>query len=322
MCRRHQQIQKLLDNGGASSTKIMFTNVTHLLCGADFDEKDASEALDIYDIPSVTGEWVKASVRLGYLACPKTYHPMPSGPFQSIVAAVAQLNVNDRKKLYALITFHGGRVERNFTAKTTHLVCGIATGNIYAKAMEMKSEKFSIVTPDWFYECLKAQEIIDPKPYHPRLLKPAMAPNSSGSSDTRSLSSILGLDDLKIDLKKNDNQRAKPFTLDTVSKITMDTQSAKSVSTAANITVSSGLTTTTAAASVALTPITTTVQSAPTNTNDTRLKVDPIPTKPSMDTVKLTPKPPINQSTVNQSKPTMETINKERMVSSGGMNIE
>lgn len=95
--------------------------------------KDTSEASDLFDIPSVTGEWVRASIRLGRLACSKTYHPMPSGIFQPIVAAVAQLNVNDRKKLYALITFHGGRVERNFTPHTTHLVCGIAAGNIYTK---------------------------------------------------------------------------------------------------------------------------------------------------------------------------------------------
>lgn len=289
-----------------------------MLCGADFDEKDSSEALDIYDIPSVTGEWVRASIRLGRLACPKTYHPAPGGLFQSIVAAVAQLNVNDRKKLYALITFHGGRVERNFTSKTTHLVCGIATGNIYMKAMEMKSEKFCIVTPDWFYECLKAQEVIDAKPYHPRLMKPGIAPNSALSTDTRSLSSILGLDDLKIDLKKNDsNQRAKPSVSDTISKAsTIDMQPTKSVSTTANATaVSGGSTITTKPTVSAVAP--TTMQSN-TNADDTRSKIDSFPPKP-LDTVKPTLKIPANQANVNQSKPSLEMINKERMVSSFGM---
>lgn len=282
----------------------MFSNVTHLLCGDDFDEKDANEAIDIYDIPCVTGAWVKASIRLGRLACPKTYHPIPSGVFQSIVAAVAQLNVNDRKKLYALITFHGGRVERNFTAKTTHLVCGIATGNIYMKAMEMKSDKFSIVTPDWFYECLNAQEIIDAKPYHPRLLKPGIAPNSS-STDTRSLSSILGLDDLKIDLKKSDGYRAKPLSaLESVSKA--DTQPAKTINATAN--------TTAMAASSGVTTVSTT-QPSTAATDDVRPKSDSIQTKPS-DTVQSAPKMPTNQSIGNQSKPPMESsTNKERNVS-------
>lgn len=40
----------------------MFTNITHLLCGTDFDEKDIGEATDIYDIPSVTGAWVSNNI--------------------------------------------------------------------------------------------------------------------------------------------------------------------------------------------------------------------------------------------------------------------
>lgn len=178
----------------------MFTNITHLLCGSNYEEKEICEANDIYDIPSVTGEWVKACVRLGRLACPKIFHPIPNGIFTTIVAAVVQLNQEDRKKLYALITFHGGRVERNFTSNTTHLICGCAIGDVYTKAMNMKSDKFNIVTPDWFYECLKSQELIDPKPYHPRLLKPASQISSVDAG--RSLRDIIGLSDSKPEIKR------------------------------------------------------------------------------------------------------------------------
>lgn len=181
----------------------MFTNITHLLCGADFDEKEIGEATDIYDIPSVTGEWVKACVRLGRLVCPKIYHPIPSGLFTSIVAAITELGTNDRKKLFALITFHGGRVERCFTPQTTHLVCGRANGDVYTKAMELKSDTFCIVSPDWFYECLNEQELIDPKQYHPRRLKPAI---QNVQLDNRSLAVILGLDN---DEKKPDRTITK-----------------------------------------------------------------------------------------------------------------
>lgn len=180
----------------------MFTNITHLLCGKDFDEKDIAEATDIYDIPSVTGEWVIASARLGRLACTKVYHPIPSNLFQSMVAAISELNTNDRKKLYALITFHGGRVEHNFTSKTTHLICGAAAGNVYNKAIEMKLDKLSIVTPDWMLECVKKQELIDSKPFHPRLLvSNGTMQNYTIEQDNRSLSNILGLDDVKLDSK-------------------------------------------------------------------------------------------------------------------------
>lgn len=180
----------------------MFTNITHLLCGKDFDEKDIAEATDIYDIPSVTGEWVIASARLGRLACTKVYHPMPSHLFQTMVAAISELNTSDRKKLYALITYHGGRVERNFTSKTTHLICGAATGNVYNKAIEMKLDKLSILTPDWILECVKKQELIDSKPFHPRLLVAnGSMLNNTIEQDNRSLSNILGLDDAKADKK-------------------------------------------------------------------------------------------------------------------------
>lgn len=177
----------------------MFTNITHLLCGLDFDEKDIGEATDIYDIPSVTGEWVKACVRIGRLVCPKIYHPIPNGLFASIVAAITELGTNDRKKLYALITFHGGRVERHFTPKITHLVCGKASGNVYTKAMELKSDKFCIVSPDWFYDCLNAQELIDTKPYHPRRLKQTA---QNVKYDHRSLAEIIHGPEEKTEMKK------------------------------------------------------------------------------------------------------------------------
>lgn len=180
----------------------MFTNITHLLCGKDFDEKDIAEATDIYDIPSVTGEWVIASARLGRLACTKVYHPIPNSLFQSMVAAISELNASDRKKLYALITFHGGRVERNFTSNTTHLICGAAAGNVYNNAIEMKLDKLSIVTPDWILECVKRQELIDSKPFHPRLLVAnGTMQNYAMEQDNRSLSNILGSDDAKSDKK-------------------------------------------------------------------------------------------------------------------------
>lgn len=184
------QIQKLLELGGATSTKIMVTNITHLLCGADFDENDIAEATDIYDIPSVTGEWVKASVKLGRIANTKVYHPMPDGLFATLVVAITQVSAADRKKIYAFVTYHGGQVGRSLSAKTTHFICGAATGNAYNKAMEMQLEKLAIVTPDWLFESIKQERLLDTKPYHPRLLNgPAQ-----NLDNEQSLSSILGID--------------------------------------------------------------------------------------------------------------------------------
>lgn len=195
--------------GGATTTKIMVTNITHLLCGADFDENDIDEATDLYDIPSVTEEWVTACVKLGRLANLKVHHPIPSGLFAKLVMAITQVSVADRKKIYAFVTYHGGQVTKSLSSKTTHLICGSAMGNAYNKAMEMKLEKLTIVTPDWLFESFKEEKLVDTIKYHPRLL----TGTAQNLDNDQSLSSILGMD--------NDTNNAQPKT-DQVDGIQLD----------------------------------------------------------------------------------------------------
>lgn len=276
----------------------MFPNITHMLCGADFDEKELGEAMDIYEIPCVTSEWVRSTVRLGRLACTKAYQPSAGGLFAPIVAAITDLNANDRKKLYALITFHGGRVERNFCTKTTHLVCGTATGNVYKFAVDKKSDKFAIVTPDWFFECLKAQELIDTVPYHPRLLT-SVGINSA--ADTRSLASIIGLDDPKVEVKKI--EPAKPVSaIETIPKQTVTSQITAKSTTSTTINTPNTVSTTT----------TTLAQQKVTETVKQKT-VEPSHTKPLMDASQIVQRNIPNQTMTNQTKPTEQLV-KEKMV--------
>lgn len=274
----------------------MFTNITHLLCGTGFDEKEIGEAADIYDIPSVTGEWVKACVRLGRLACPKIYHPIPNGLFAPVVAAITELRVEDRKKLYALLTFHGGRVERNFTANTTHLVCGAATGVVYNRAMELKSDKFCIVTPDWFYECLKAQTLIDAKPYHPRLLK------TSAQSNMKSFESLQDVLGTKPDVETKKVETVKPLR-DTLAKATEPMKiTAKNVAAMHSAKQSLAVLT----ASTPLTPIT---AEEPKIAEPVQVKT----TAPSLDNMQSLQRNTINQQSSNHLKP-LEQSMKEKTV--------
>lgn len=264
------------------------------MCGVEFDEKEFEEA-DIYEVPIVTCEWVKASVRLGRLACTKVYHPLPSGPFKSIVAAIADLNPNDRKNLYALITFHGGRVERNFTPKTTHLVCGNATGNVYKSAMDMKSDKFSIVTPDWFIECLKTstQELIDVERFHPRWIT-SIGHNSF--SDGRSLASIIGLDDPPVETKKQETLKYASIAAQ-VAKAHLNAKQNFTPNSTIHVTSSSATVTTT----------------KPPMDILNKKQADSINTK-LIDTTQIVQRNIPNQTVTNQTKPT-EPANKDKMVS-------
>lgn len=188
-----------------------------MLCGTNFDESDIAQAADLYEIPSITEDWVIATAKLGRFATTKPYDPVPTRIFSQIFAAITQVSVEDRKKLFALITFNGGVVERNFTAKTTHLICGFASGAAYEKSLTVKNDNFSVVSPDWVIDCLNNREQLDPQSYHPKLLivtesnrLPKSTPTTQVLSSTpttmlsdnvnidnvdkQSLASILGLD--------------------------------------------------------------------------------------------------------------------------------
>jgi hypothetical protein len=59
------QIEKLLENGGASISKFMLDYITHLICGVNYDENEVSQAQELYEIPALTEKWVVASAKLG-----------------------------------------------------------------------------------------------------------------------------------------------------------------------------------------------------------------------------------------------------------------
>lgn len=132
-----------------------------MLCGEGFDESEIAQAADLYEIPSVTEAWVIASAKLGRLASTKPYDPTPNSKcFSQVFACISQLSSTDRYRLYALITSNGGVVERNFTPRTTHLICGSADGPAYAKAVTIKNDNFCVVTPDWIIDSLNGNCIV------------------------------------------------------------------------------------------------------------------------------------------------------------------
>lgn len=170
----------------------MVDYITHVICGLNFDENEISQASDLYELPSVTEEWVHASVKLGRLATTKPYEPIGNKLFVGCTFALSDLSVKDRKTLFATITFHGGQVERNFTGKTTHLVCGAASGQAYAKAQTL-GEKVTIVTPDWVSECIQSNLLVDAQGFHPKLLI-TMESQKAPEVPQQTLASIIGFD--------------------------------------------------------------------------------------------------------------------------------
>lgn len=163
--------------------------VSHLICGNNAADNDIEEAQEIYQIPAVTVQWVVASIRLKKLANSKAYSPNKNKIFTNVLACLSKVTPNDAKLLYALITYHGGKVKLNFNSKCTHLICGSASGKRYQVALTL-SGRLKIVTPDWVIESLRARIQAVTEVFHPKLLLVLQPPKSI---DPR-ISAITGFD--------------------------------------------------------------------------------------------------------------------------------
>lgn len=115
--------------------------------------------------------WVLACTKLNRLANTKAYEQLPNKLFSNLIFAVSSgLAPNDNKSLYATIRFHGGALERNYTERTSILICPSASGAAYAKAVAVGNDRTKIVTPDWVLDCVQEKRLVDTQNYHPRLL--------------------------------------------------------------------------------------------------------------------------------------------------------
>ncbi|KAJ8712780.1 hypothetical protein PYW08_008084 [Mythimna loreyi] len=165
-----ERIMQLLQSGGAESTKYFSDYVTHLICGENAADTDVDEAQDIYQIPAVTEHWVLACARLRRLADPKPYIPHKNKIFTNIVCCISKVSVADAKALFAVITYHGGKVKLNLDSQCTHLICGSAAGKKYSAALTLPSSRIKIVTPDWVLESIRARIQAVTDIFHPKLL--------------------------------------------------------------------------------------------------------------------------------------------------------
>ncbi|CAH0713668.1 unnamed protein product, partial [Brenthis ino] len=163
-----ERIMQLLQSGGAENTKYFSDYVTHLICGPNAADTDLDDAQDIYQIPAVTENWVLACARLKKLANPKPYFPSKNKIFSNVTACVSKVSPADAKVLFAIITYHGGKVKLNLDSQCSHLICGSASGKKYSAALTLS--KIKVVTPDWVFESLRARIQAVTEVFHPKLL--------------------------------------------------------------------------------------------------------------------------------------------------------
>lgn len=151
---------------------------THCVVGRNYDESLVQEARELYEKPTITEQWVLVSAKLGKLAPVKPYDPITNGKlFSNFIFTMYQIEAQDRLKLYAMVTLHGGSVQKELDNKVTHLLSG-GSQSVAIKVAALTKNKLTIITPDWVLECLRQKKLVDPDVYHPNLLITAMQQTS------------------------------------------------------------------------------------------------------------------------------------------------
>ncbi|RDD45037.1 PAX-interacting protein 1 [Trichoplax sp. H2] len=173
------EVAHVLRQGGAEREYYLSTLVTHAIC-QDSSHDDYSKAenysLDIVKISALI--YVTSLECISYKARVKTctaivmLHYIPELPpmgfrcypylvnssriFQNTLVAFWKICSEDQKKLWAMLTFHGGTFTNTIHSKCTHIIVGDKNWEADDE-MDLKSTQgINIVTPYWITHSIKA----------------------------------------------------------------------------------------------------------------------------------------------------------------------
>ena len=197
---RDSSIESQFKQNGATRLFYLTEKTTHVICDDFASHKDELEQdIEIYQIPIVTSDWILACLKAhtllpidSYLSSKQTINQEKEQDntrqlFQSCTFANANLTRNDHNKLYAMVTYYGGRWLANFDSLIcTHVICasalpknrksGDANNNLedgderLQDAYDIQSDKVHLITPNWIIDCIQNNDLIDESNYHPDLL--------------------------------------------------------------------------------------------------------------------------------------------------------
>ena len=195
---RDASIETDFKQHGATRLFYLTEKTTHVICDDFESNKDELEqAIEIYQTPIVTSNWIVACVKANTLLPTDAYRSAEEKTnndaqdnkrlFQSCTFANANLINNDHNRVYALATYYGGRWIANLDSFIcTHIICASAftsnakTGDAnnnhqdqderLQDAYEIQSDKVHLVTPDWILDCVNASTLLNEADYHPDLL--------------------------------------------------------------------------------------------------------------------------------------------------------
>merc|ERR1712079_298866 len=163
-----ENVQKALAAGEAKKTAYLSGINTHCIVGYDPDMNEVSEATDMLDVPSVDQDWVIASAQAKQILPIKPFSPAEGRLFMGVTACVGDVSAEDQTKLWAMLSWHGGKMTKEMAAGVTHVIVNMPLGELYTAAMAKQGLK--IVTSAWVMETVKSNSKMNEELYHPRLL--------------------------------------------------------------------------------------------------------------------------------------------------------
>lgn len=165
------QAKEILNKAGAKCSSYMGELVKMAITDTTDNEDEYAEIADIYDVPVVSCSWVVMSHKCGKLLPTKPFPPKLTSTalFNGKVFSLSHISdKTDVDRLWAMITFNGGKTQRRLNDDVTHLICTDTTGKKYNSSM--KYPNIAVVTPDWLLKCIQSKQIVDVKEYHPKSL--------------------------------------------------------------------------------------------------------------------------------------------------------
>jgi PAX-interacting protein 1 len=206
---RDSTIERQFKQHGATRLFYLTEKTTHVICDDFQSNKDELEqAIEIYQTPIITSDWIEACLKVNTLLPYDSYRSLQGNQpvdidnkheenndsvydrrlFQSCTFANANLINDDHKKVYALVTYYGGRWIANLDSLIcTHIICASAlpekskiddannnrehVDERLQDAYEIQSDRLHLVTPDWILDCLKEHQLLNETEYHPDLLQ-------------------------------------------------------------------------------------------------------------------------------------------------------
>ena len=197
---RDPSLETTFKQNGASRLFYLTETTTHVICD-DFDsnKSELEQAIEIYQTPIVNSDWVSACLKCNSLLPIEPFR-ITQHLFNSCVFANANLLNEDHNKIYALVTYYGGRWTTDLNDPTcTHIICASALptvptddesttnhGNIDERlqtAYDIQNDKNHLITPDWIVDCINAERLLDDNEYHPDSLRDPNEPMDIDEDD-------------------------------------------------------------------------------------------------------------------------------------------